>query len=133
MRRFFSSRPVAVAARLHPPPSVIPTRSFFLSLSLFLSLLLGPTSHTFLPPGVVADASARSLPFTLFPRCAALSCMEALRDDEDAIAATRSVVAHDPAPPVSLLQRLARALARHVNDLLLGCHLECDDSGTPYL
>jgi hypothetical protein len=45
-------------------------------------------------------------------RCTAFSTLAALRDDEDALAATISIVQHDPAPPTSLLQRCARMAAR---------------------
>lgn len=44
--------------------------------------------------------------------CAALSCLSEHRDDEDALQATQSIVMHDPAAAVSLIQRLARFLAR---------------------
>jgi hypothetical protein len=45
-------------------------------------------------------------------RCAALSTHASMRNDADALAATASIVMHDPHPPVTSLQALARRAAR---------------------
>lgn len=45
-------------------------------------------------------------------RCAALSTLSTTRDDKDALSCTFSLMSHDTAPPVSALQRVARAAAR---------------------